>query len=467
MTSYKRPSLMTAHKVERITAVRRAEEQRVSELSRYGRESRWLSNCAEKEAMVDQARDAKLKALQAAEDQQRKLLLEKQDTRRRDLASKELERRMVMEIQKQRTEQESKEREMQRLCESSEELKDLERKLKTAYVNKERAAQHQEAILLRKLENDREQAIEEKMEYDRQLDIQRQEEREQHRRQNLTAQKVVLQKQMLEKEERHGRLKEVASRDKQIIDDIVAKINEEDELERDARMKKVEETRSIIAQFQDTRRLHNEAIEEEQRRQEAEIHAYNNMMGQRNAKAKAEKERAEEEKKRQWKKVAAATEHQTHSNDEYDTLRTMLWEEELEAKQKKEEKEAVERQWQQKEEMMRENKAQIAAKKEMLAQMEQEERELVNRMLEKFAQDEEDERLKEENRSRFKQCFMTEARQQRMERHTILQQEREKENREQEVLKKREEQKERIIMEAKRLLLAKHAAQLEGFLPKV
>ena len=77
--------------------------------------------------------------------------------------------------------------------------------------------------------------------------------------------------------------------------------------------------------------------------------------------------------------------------------------------------------------------------------MEQEEQELVDRMLKKFAQDDEDERQKEENRNKFRQCFMTEARQQRIERHTLLQQEREKENREQEVMKQRKEQREHMI----------------------
>ncbi|KAL7547586.1 hypothetical protein ACHAWF_010874 [Thalassiosira exigua] len=467
MALYKAPSLMTAHKVEKITALRRAEEQRVSELSRYSQQSRWLSNCAEKESTVDQVREANLKARQDAEEQQRKLLLEKQEARQREIASKELERRMVTEIHRQKTEQEKREREMQRICETSEELKELERKLKTAYVNKERAAQHQEAMLIRMLENDREQAIEEKMEYDRQLDIQRQEEREQHRRRNLTAQKQVLQKQMLAREEQNEKLKEEASRDKKMIDDIIAKINQEDDLDQEARRKKVEETRSLVAQFQNERRLHEEAIEKQQRQQEAEIQAYNEMMEQRNLKEEAEKKRADEGKKRRWKKVVEETQNQTQSKEEYDTLRNMLWEEELEAKQKKEEEEAIERRLKQKEDMMRENKAQIAAKKEMLAKMEQEEKELVNRMLQKFAQDEEDESQKEENRRLFKQRFMAEANQQRIERNILIQQEKEREIKEQEALRRREEQKERVIEEAKRLLLAKHAAQLKGFLPKV
>ena len=63
------------------------------------------------------------------------------------------------------------EREIQRMCETSEELKQLEKKLNIAYVNKERAAQHQESVLLNQLEAARESAIEDQMEYERQLFI--------------------------------------------------------------------------------------------------------------------------------------------------------------------------------------------------------------------------------------------------------------------------------------------------------
>ena len=455
----------TVHKVERNVAHKRAEEQRVSELKRYGDQTRWLSNCAEKEATVDQVRDANLKARQAAEEEQRRLLMEKQETHQREFAKNQLDQRIVEEIHRQRTEQEKNEREMQRICETSEELKELEHKLKIAYVNKERAAQHQEALLIRKLENDREQAIEERMDYDRQLDIQRQDEREKHRRRNLTAQKEVLQKQMTEKEEQKQKLKEEASRDIKMIDDIIAKINKEDELERELRSKKVEETRALVARFQNERSLQKEAVEKEQRQQEAEIQAYNKMMEQRHLKEEAERKRLESVKTRQWEKVVETTQNQTQLKEEYETLRNMLWEEELQAKQKKEEEDAIERQMKQKEEMMQKNKAQISAKKEMLEKMEQEERELVERMLQKFARDEEDETRKEENRRLFKQRYMVEAYQQRLERGAILQQEKERETKETEAQKKRAEQRQRVIEEAKRLLLQKHATQLEGFLP--
>jgi hypothetical protein len=452
--------------VERDVAHKRAEEQRVSELKRYGDQTRWLSKCAEKEATVDQIRESNVKARQAAEDEQRRLLIEKQGSRQREFAKKDLDQRIVVKMHRQRTEQERNEREMQRICETSEELKELEHKLKIAYVNKERAAQHQEALLIRKLENDREQAIEEKMDYDRQLDIQRQEEREKHRRRMQSAQKDVLQKQMLEKKEQEEKLKEEAARDNKMIDDIIADIHKDDELARESRAKKVEETRALVARYQDERRLQKEAIEKEQREQEAEIQAYNKMMEQRHFKLEAERKRVESAKKRQWEKVVETTQNQTQSKEEYETLRTMYWEEELAAKQRTQAEDSMERQMQQKEEMMEENKAQISAKKKMLEKMEQEERELVERMLQKFARDEEDELRMEENRRLFKQRYMAEANQQRLERGAILHQEKEREAKETEAQKKRDEQRQRIIEEAKRLLLQKHATQLEGFLPK-
>ena len=321
--------------MERLTAMRRVEEQRVSDLRNYAKQSHWLGTCAEKENRADEIRKANLKARQEAEEEQRRLLMEKQENRQRDLASKEMERRMVMEMHKQKTEQEAREAEMQRIIETSDELKELEHKIKTAYVNKERAAQHQEAMLLRHLENNRNQEIEEKMEYDRQLDIQRQEERELQRRQHRTCQKEVLQKQMLAREEEREKEKEEALRDKRMIDDIIAKINKEDELELKAKQIKVEDTRAQVLQFQNERNQRRKMLENEQRAQDAEILAYNQMMEQRTKEEESEKKRIEEEKKRSYLKVVEETAAQTESKEEYDTLRNMLWEEELEAKQKK------------------------------------------------------------------------------------------------------------------------------------
>ena len=77
------------------------------------------------------------------------------------------------------------------MCDTSEELKDLERKLNIAYVNKERAAQHQEALLLKSLEQARESAMDDQMEYERQLHIKKEMDKEENRRSAMMEQKKL------------------------------------------------------------------------------------------------------------------------------------------------------------------------------------------------------------------------------------------------------------------------------------
>src|SRR3546814_14304124 len=78
---------------------------------------------------------------------------------------------LASELDRQKREEERRAREIQRVCEESEDLKHLEQQLRIAYINKERAAQLSEKQLLEQMEQQRLQSIEERMEYDRQMAI--------------------------------------------------------------------------------------------------------------------------------------------------------------------------------------------------------------------------------------------------------------------------------------------------------
>ena len=54
-----------------------------------------------------------------------------------------------------------------RICNESEELKDLEKKLKTAYMDKERAAQHEERMIAAEERYSAGETIDDAMEADR------------------------------------------------------------------------------------------------------------------------------------------------------------------------------------------------------------------------------------------------------------------------------------------------------------
>lgn len=54
---------------------------------------------------------------------------------------KQVELELAKELQRQKVERERKQREVEKICEESDELKELKEKIKLAYLNKERSAQ--------------------------------------------------------------------------------------------------------------------------------------------------------------------------------------------------------------------------------------------------------------------------------------------------------------------------------------
>ena len=197
----KPPRIMTAHRVETITQTRRAEERRISDLLMYKHESQRLSMAVKNESQLLNILDANLASRAEAENIQHQKDFQNDEQKRRDALIKEEDERVKREQTKEMARREKIELEIQRICESSEELKELERNLNIAYVNKERAVQHQESLLIKKEEDIREQAIEEKMETDRQALIYNEGLKRMNRRDNLVAQKIQLQRQMQKDEE--------------------------------------------------------------------------------------------------------------------------------------------------------------------------------------------------------------------------------------------------------------------------
>jgi len=191
-------------------------------------------------------------------------------------------------------------------------------------------------------------------------------------------------------------------------------------------------------------------------------------MMQKRQEEKIQKEKEmEEEKKRMWKKIAQDTENFRKSRDDYEDLRNMLWEEERLERERKEEEEANQKQMKMKEELLRQNQEQIRLKREVLQKIEEEEKKIVQEMLEKFAADEEDERLRQEAAIQSREKYVAEAKQQREVKERMYKQEKEKQDRELNREAELEKYRKTIIAEARRRLLEIHAPLLEGFLPNL
>jgi hypothetical protein len=196
MTKYYKPQIMTARKVDSLTLTRRAEEERIRDLLKYQNESQRLINAIKNESQLSMHCSSNEKSIVESDDKRRRR--EQEALRRETVAKREEENRVEEAKTKEALQKERIEREIQRICDSSEELKELERNIKIAYVNKERAAQHQESLLTKRIDNAREELIEQHMEEQRKDIIQKENAKENARRETLVAQKIRLQEQMHE-----------------------------------------------------------------------------------------------------------------------------------------------------------------------------------------------------------------------------------------------------------------------------
>ena len=256
-------------------------------------------------------------------------------------------------------------------------------------------------------------------------------------------------------------------KDKEVIDNIIAKINEEDRLEMEKRNSIKEDTRSLVKQFQEERTRTKEVLRQQEIQEEAKIKEYNDMIHLRAMQEEAHKRALESKREDTWTKVVEETNLQTRSREEYEELRDMLWQETFEANKAKAEKDRLIQRLILKEETMRLNQAQIAAKKEMIAKMEEEERLLVQLMLEKFAADDEEERKKQQQRQAENEKFLTEIQLNREEKLKLFELERQRELSERTAGAEQEEYRRFVVAEARKRLLQQHAKQLQGFLSKV
>merc|ERR1712066_537447 len=114
--------------------------------------------------------------------------------------------------------------------------------LKIAYVNKERAAQHQEQILMKHMERERDLAIEDYMEQERQRALQAEVEKSKNKGTAAKALREDILSQLAERQVHLQEAEDEAKRDKERIDAIVSNIAAQDRAEREASKKHKEDT---------------------------------------------------------------------------------------------------------------------------------------------------------------------------------------------------------------------------------
>ena len=447
-------------KMQRLLDVQR------HQLSLFANENNKLLSEAKSQAKVEiKRRQAEQQACRKEMEYERNILDEQKQNR---INARVLSQNAALaeELDREAAEQQRREREIQRICDEAPELKDLEKQLKIAYLNKERAAQHEELVLLSQKEQERIQAIEDQMEYDRQMAIKNDGDKKGAKKEMYDDQRRVLQKQIREKEELLAEAKRQTEFDRKTVDEIVQKINNEDAEEARMRREKQRETAEMVRKYELQRQEEVRLAKEKARLEEEEIKAYNDALAARGAGVEAAKQAKQDEADRMLAKIVEETEKKRRAEEEFNDLRDMLWAEELEHARAQDAQARKDKSYRMRQEMMAANETMLKAKAEQRIRDAENEARMIGLMKKKFAEDEAKERAAEDNRRKNKAHHMTLVEEQRRQRETMYNEEKEAEMEADLEAGRREAYRKQVIAEARKRLIEEHSSKLKGFMPK-
>ncbi|XP_062845461.1 meiosis-specific nuclear structural protein 1 [Trichomycterus rosablanca] len=378
----------------------------------------------------------------------------------------EQEERMAKELARINSEKLRDEKMRQYIKENSLELRELETKLKSAYVNRERAAQIAEKEVV-KYETMREQAeVAHKLKREQEKAAVEKEKQEQRRYEEAVRYQQELEQQLVEKEKKRQEAYEEFIKEKLMVDEIVRKIYEEDQMVHQLRLEKITATQRYIEKFKkqqaEWRRIEREKTEEENMR----ILEYAKYQERREEDRMTSVRKREQAKENLHKLLTEKIEIEHKQREEMERIREELYLEEQAEAARQKEIEEMERRIRQRLEMQQTCREQLAFK-QLRRQAEKEEEEAFRQtMLAKFAEDDRIEqmnaqkrRMKQQEHKRAVEKLIEERRQKHLA-------DKEREAEEKALEQEREAMRRQIIEEERQKLLKLHATKLLGYLPK-
>lgn len=463
--AYAKPVRITSEAVEKNIRVSREADERQRSLEAFSKESASLLSAANAQYKIEsQRRVLKQQVCKTEKQQEEELQYALYQKKMRELTITQ-NQALANALDKDTADVERRQREIQKICEEAPELKELEHQLKIAYLNKERAAQHEEKVLLAAKEQERISAIEDEMENFRLMAIENEANKHKGSKADHERHRDILQQQMDEKRQQLEEAKRTMERERQMVDEIIDKINREDNDSRYAKREAQEKNARMVRGFEDQRQRELAAARKKAQDDEDEINAYQKAMEDRGAGVAAKKQAKKEEEDRIFKAIAEEAERKRLETEEFNGLRDMLWEEELEAKRAADAKAKIDLQNSMRRDMMVANEQMMRHKEVMRNEQAAQEARLVSIMRQKFANDEAKEQQEDAYKKSIKMHHMTLLEKQRIERKDMYEAERAQEYAIIDENNRREEYRKNVIHEARARLLDQHAAALGSHMP--
>lgn len=252
---------MATQRRQRIT--RDIYTKRIRDETRKNDEIREFNSQLKREAMmtslyaaqdrVDDKRECKNLARQHQERMMDEQIIRAREMREQRERQAEQEEKLAMEMEKIKLEKIRDEKRRDQIKNNSEELRELEAKLRTGYMNRERAAQIAEKRAIRMEELQREAAVRKVMETETKRAAIESEQRDVEKYQEMMQYRKDIENQLEDNEQKKQEAYEEFLKEKLMIDEIVRKIYEEDERNEQMRIEKMNATKRYIDEFKRTR----------------------------------------------------------------------------------------------------------------------------------------------------------------------------------------------------------------------
>nr|XP_027779588.1 meiosis-specific nuclear structural protein 1 [Marmota flaviventris] len=378
----------------------------------------------------------------------------------------EQEEKLALELAKLKHESLKDEKMRQQVRENSIELRELEKKLKAAYMNKERAAQiaEKDAIKYEQMKRDAEIAKTMMEEHERMM---KEEHAAEDRRNKVKALYCLdLEKQLEEQERKKQDAYEHLLKEKLMIDEIVRKIYEEDQMERQQKLEKMNATRKYIEEFQREQTIWRNKKREEMEEENRKIIEFANMQQQREEHRMAKVQENEEKRLQLQNALTQKLAEMLRQSEDLEQVRQELYQEEQAEIYRRQLREKVEEKLRKQRELKQDFEEQMALKELVLQAAKEEEEAFRKTMLAKLAEDDRIE-LMNAQKQRMKQLEHRRAVEKLIEeRRNQFLADKQRELEEWQLQQRRQGCINNIIEEERLKLLKEHATKLLGYLPK-
>ncbi|KAH6561064.1 hypothetical protein BASA50_009623 [Batrachochytrium salamandrivorans] len=464
-------SVNNAAVLRRVTQERREQESRRKEnvredIVKHLQKDTLVKTTVGSDSRVEQARLLRAQRLHEQEQQTYNLLIEDDRRRIEKETNMRLEDELVSEMERIQHEQVREQKMRQSIRESSIELRELEKKLNHAYMNKERTLQLKEKELLSK------QA---KIQEDRliaEINVQTcKANEEESNRQKIIQKKNVeyhqaLQDQLAEAEAKRIHEYQQFLKEKDIVDKIVKRIVEENERDAQRRLEKKSETKAFIEDFMKEREHWRQLEQDRQNLENRRIQEYVQLQLQRENSLESKKRSMEAGRSAIYDKLAAEMQFKEKMKLELEELRIDLAQEEQEAAARRKDQEILQQRIRKRLELIDAYQLQVKDKKQRIEEERNDEEMFRKKMMHKFAEDDKLDQINQHKR-RMKQIEHKRSVDALIEeRRRIAQEDASKHYLEAQKEIEIENYRQTVIEQERQRLLREHASKLVGFLPK-